>query len=116
MGLGKAQEVAGAIAKATSKAKKSMIEVPIVNGTIPFETQASYGSAHILFKPAVPGTSIIAGGSVRTIMELAGIQNIVSKILGAPNRVNNSRATISALEELRKKWRTKEQSRHGSKT
>lgn len=113
MGLGKAQEVAGAIAKATAKAKKSMIEVPIVNGTIPFETRATFGSAHVLLKPAVPGTSIIAGGSVRTIMELAGIQNIVSKILGAPNRVNNSQATLTALEKLGRKWRVKEQNREG---
>lgn len=114
MGVAKALEVSGAIAKATAKAKKSMIEVPITGGTIPFETQATYGSAHILLKPAAPGTSIIAGGAVRTIMELAGIQNVVSKILGAPNRLNNSRATFLALEELHKCWREKSAAREAA--
>jgi len=104
MSLSKALEVSGAIAKATAKAKKSMISVPIINGTIPFEVEATYGSAHVLLKPAPPGTSIIAGGAVRTIMELAGVQNVVSKMLGAPNRLNNARATFLAFEGLQQKW------------
>jgi small subunit ribosomal protein S5 len=111
MGLAKAQEVAGAIAKATTKARKAMITVPIVHGTIPFTVEATYGSAHVLLKPAVPGTSIIAGGSVRTIMELAGIANVVSKMFGAPNRINNARATLHALELLQRKWEHKQSMR-----
>jgi small subunit ribosomal protein S5 len=104
MGLAKAQEVAGAIAKATAKAKKTTIEIPLVSGTIPFEVEASYGSAHILLKPAPAGTSIIAGGAVRIILELAGVENAVGKMLGAPNRITNTRATFLALENLRYKW------------
>lgn len=108
MSLAKALEVSGAIAKSTAKAKRSMINVPIVSGTIPFEIEATYGSAHVLLKPAAPGTSIIAGGAVRTIMELSGVQNVVSKMLGSPNRLNNARATFLALEQLQRKWKGKQ--------
>lgn len=111
MALDKAQEVSAAIAKATAKAKKSMIDVPIVSDTIPFEVEARYGSAHVLLRPAAPGTSIIAGGAVRTIMDLAGVRNVVSKILGAPNRITNSRATFLALQKLHQKWAEKQRMR-----
>lgn len=103
MGLGKAQEVLLAIQKAATRAKKQLIEVPIINDTIPHEVKFSFGSAQLFLKPAGSGTSIIAGGAVRTVIELAGIKNILSKILGSPNKINNVKATILALQSLKKK-------------
>lgn len=101
-GLGKANEVAVAVTKAVKEANKNIIEVPIVNDTIPCEIKFNYGSACVFLKPAAPGTSVIAGGSVRVIIELAGIKNILSKIYGSSNKINNVVATFLALQELKK--------------
>lgn len=102
IGLGKASEVVNAVEKATRVARKNVINVPIVNETIPHQIEHSLGSAHIILKPAKQGTSIIAGGALRTICELAGIKNIVGKILGTANKINNSKVMIEALEILAK--------------
>lgn len=102
VGLAKSNEVASATAKATRKAKKQMIHVPIVNETIPHAITFRFGSAHVILKPAPAGTSVIAGGPVRAVVELAGIRNVTSKILGATsNKVNNVMATYEALKTLR---------------
>jgi len=102
-GIGKAQEVLTAVQKAVAKAKKNIIEVPIINDTIPHEVKVSYGSSEILFKPAGSGTSVIAGGSVRAVLELAGIKNVLSKIIGSSNKINNVKATLIALKSMRKR-------------
>ena len=79
-----------------------MIDAPIVNGTIPHWIETNYGSAHIILKPAKEGTSIVAGGAIRTVCELAGIHNIVGKILGTANKINNAKAMMIAFKELKK--------------
>lgn len=101
MGIGKSNEVVNAIQKAVSKAKKNLISVPLVNGTIPHDVEMQYGSAKMILRPASPGTGIIAGGAVRTVVKLVGIQNILSKVLGARNRITNAKAVILALQKLR---------------
>ena len=100
IGIGKAAEVVDAVNKASKIAQKELIDVKIVNETIPFQIDISQGSAHIILKPARPGTSIVAGGAIRVICELAGIKNVVAKILGTANKINNSKATIEALKRL----------------
>lgn len=100
IGIAKAAEVADAVAKASKIAEKNMIEVKIVDGTIPHRIEIKMGSAHLILKPAKPGTSIVAGGTIRAIADLAGIQNIVAKILGTANKINNAKATIEALRRL----------------
>lgn len=102
VGLGKAADVASAVRKASTYAKKHLIEVPIVRTSIPHEIRIKLGAAKILLKPAPPGTGIRAGGSVRAVVEAAGIKNIVSKILGTDNRASNVYATFAALKSLRK--------------
>ncbi|MBI4185557.1 30S ribosomal protein S5 [Candidatus Berkelbacteria bacterium] len=101
MGIGKAGDVQGAIAKAVSQAKKHLIVVPIVNETIPHEATTKFGAATVFLKPAPTGTSIIAGGPVRAVIELAGIHNILSKIIGSTNQINNVTATLQTLARLR---------------
>ncbi len=100
VGVAKASDVQGAIAKAKAKAEKSMIDVPIVNGSIPHEINQTFGSTRVLLKPAPVGHSVIAGGSVRAVVELAGIKNIVSKSLGSSNALNCAMATYLALKNL----------------
>lgn len=100
MGLGKSPEVASAIRKGISFAKKHLIEVPIVRGSIPFEIRIKKGAARILLKPAPPGSGIIAGGAVRSVVAAAGIQNISSKVLGTKNQASNVLATLEALQVL----------------
>ncbi len=103
VGMAKSNEVAGATTKAVKKARKNMITVPLVNGTIPHDIISHYGSAQVMLKPASAGTSVIAGGPVRAVVELAGIKNVTSKILGTTsNKMNNVMATFEALRDLRK--------------
>lgn len=99
-GLGKAGEVVDAVQKATDAAKKSIQRVELLNGTIPHEIIAKYGSAVILLKPAAPGTGVIASGGVRAVLELAGVQNVLTKSMGSSNPHNIVKATILALEML----------------
>ena len=102
-GLAKGKDVALAVGKAVKKAEKKLINVPIDDkGTISHEVYIKQGAAKIFLKPAPVGTGIISGGAVRTVLELAGIKNVVSKIMGTNNKVSNVAATISALESLRK--------------
>lgn len=100
VGIGKAADVQGAIAKAKNMAQKTMIDVPIVNGTIRHPIMEVYGTSRILLKPAPRGHSIIAGGPVRAVVELSGISNIVSKSIGSANALNNAMATYHALKKL----------------
>lgn len=110
IGIGKANEVVIAVTKAVNQARKNLIAVPIVNDSIPHEVKLKYGSAVVFLKPALPGTSIIAGSSVRPVIELAGIKNILSKIFGSSNKINNVQATIEALRTLRVKEKREESS------
>ena len=101
IGRGKAKEVPAAINKAGSDAKKNLIKVPLTGGTIPHEIMVKFGAAKVLLKPAAPGTGIIAGSSIRMVMEAAGVRDILTKSLGSANRVNMAKATIEALRQLR---------------
>jgi len=100
--VAKGADVTLAINKAVAKAKKNLINVPIVNETIPHRVDVKFGAAKILVKPAPKGTGIIAGGAVRVVLELAGIGNVVAKILGTNNKINNVKATIEALKMLKR--------------
>lgn len=106
IGIGKSNEVTGAIQKAVRQAKKHMLQVPIVRNTIPHEIYYKYKSAKVLLMPASEGTGIIAGGAVRKVIELSGIKNILSKALGSSNKINNARAAYIALELLPKPKKT----------
>jgi len=101
IGIAKGADVSGAVTKAVNKAKKNIIKVRIVNDTIPHEVRHKFGAARLLFKPAPEGRGVIAGGAVRAVIELAGIKNIVSKILGTNNKVNNVKCAIEALKSLK---------------
>ena len=99
-GTGKANDITEAIRKAVDKAKDSMVEIPMVKDTIPHEILGNFKGASVLLKPAVPGTGVIAGGSVRHVMDACGIKDILSKSLGSKNAVNTVKATFVALESL----------------
>ena len=108
VGVSKGADVQTAIAKATDVAKKHMITIPVVNGTIPHEAEVRLSGAQVLIKPAAPGTGIIAGGVVRSVISVTGIRNMLSKSLGSTNKVNIAYATVEALGGLvpRSKWLT----------
>ncbi len=102
LGIAKAGDVSSAIEKATKQANKTLFNVPLHrHGTIPHEISARFAGAHVMLKPAGPGTGLIAGGSVRQILEAAGISDVLSKSLGSTNKLNNCYATIAALKGLR---------------
>lgn len=100
IGVAKGADVTIAISKSVLKAKKEIIKVPIVNGTIPYEVRKKFKAAKIMLKPASKGTGVKAGGAVRIVLELAGVPNVVGKILGSNNKINNVKAAIEALKEL----------------
>lgn len=117
VGVSKGQDVQSAVAKATDEAKKNLITVPVVNGTIPHEAEVKLSGARVLIKPAAPGTGVIAGGVVRQVIGVTGINNLLSKSLGSTNKVNIAYATIEALQSLvsREKWVTTTQQKAPTK-
>jgi small subunit ribosomal protein S5 len=103
IGLAKGADVTMAVTKAVNQAKKSIIDVPIWNDTIPHDIYEKYGAAKVLLKPASRGRGVIAGGAVRLILELSGIKNVTSKILGTNSKINNARCVLAALQNLKKR-------------
>lgn len=103
LGVAKGSDVQNAVAKATRQAKKHIITIPLKNETIPHEVRAKFGAAQVLIKPAPKGTGIKAGSALRIIFELAGVPNVIGKILGTTkNKINNIKASIEAIEQLRR--------------
>ncbi len=100
VGLGKAKEVPLAVQKAQNIARRNLIEVPLENGTIPHEIEVIYESSRVILRPAAPGTGVIAGKVPRAILELAGVTDILTKVLGSRNEINVAYATIEALRQL----------------
>jgi small subunit ribosomal protein S5 len=101
VGIGKANEVPVAISKASAIAKKNLVKVPLMGNTIPYQISVKYGAAKVFLKPAAPSVGVIAGGSIRAVVEAAGIKDILTKSLGSPNKINTAKATILALSQLK---------------
>ncbi len=103
MGIKKGADVAISVNKAVAQAKKNLVTLPLVAGTIPHEVILKYKSSRIMLKPAKPGTGVIAGGALRSVMELAGIKNIVGKMFGTNNKLNNVAAVFEAFKRMKTK-------------
>jgi small subunit ribosomal protein S5 len=103
IGLRKGADVTEAVQKAVNAAKKTMVAVQIVNDTIPHEIKMKYKSSVVFLKPARPGTGVIAGGAIRSVLDLVGVKNVLSKMIGSSNKVNNVMATYLALQAMRSK-------------
>ncbi len=108
IGIAKGADVTTAISKAVEVAKKNLVKVALYKGTLPHEADAKVGGARILIKPASPGTGLIAGGVVRIVLEVAGVNNVLSKSLGSTNKINTAYATLAALQSItpHKDWVT----------
>jgi len=103
MGLRKGVDVAEAVNKAVNAAKKNMVTVPLIDGTIPHQVNMKYKSSKIVLLPARPGTGIIAGGALRSVLDLAGVHNVMSKMFGSSNKVNNVKAVFEAFKQMKSK-------------
>ena len=102
VGVGKASDVIGAVKKGVADGKKQLVDIPLTkSNSITHLTKGASGGANVIIRPAAPGTGVIAGGAVRTVLELAGVKNILAKQLGSNNPLNNARAAVDALEQLR---------------
>lgn len=112
IGIAKGADVTAAVSKAVEVAKKHFVKINMYKGTLPHEAEAKVSGAHILVKPASPGTGLIAGGTVRIVLEVAGVNNALSKSLGSSNKINVAYATIAALQSIEpsSKWLTRQPS------
>lgn len=100
-GIGKARSIPDAVRKGTEEAKKNLIKIPMVDGTIPHEIISEHGASQVLLKPAAPGTGVVAGGAVRIMLEMGGVHDVLAKSIGSNNPINNAWATVKALQGLK---------------